>query len=178
MAGVNRHISKEPLNSLVNIELKGGGKIPLLEQALECARGRAGMQIELKGVGVASAAADDITRAIASGFKQEQLLVSSFDQQELFNFKRLMPGVPLGLLVYGYPLNCLGLARELGVISVHVNCDFVTANRVSQLKAAGYKVYVYTVNDLEELKTLLEMGVDGVFSDFPDKMLAASLPAA
>ncbi|MFO0417060.1 MAG: glycerophosphodiester phosphodiesterase [Pseudomonadota bacterium] len=134
--------------------------------------GRAGLQIELKGTGAASVVATDLKRALSAGLGAERLLVSSFDHQELYRFKQMIPEVRLGLLVYGYPLNCLGIARRLGVFSVHLNVEYVTAERVNQLKKAGYKVYVYTVNDSDELKALSALGIDGVFSDFPDRILA------
>jgi glycerophosphoryl diester phosphodiesterase len=172
MSGVNQLVAKQSLSQLQSIELKGGGRIPLLERVIQVVDGRAGLQIELKGTGAASVVATDLKRALSAGLGAERLLVSSFDHQELYRFKQMIPEVRLGLLVYGYPLNCLGIARRLGVFSVHLNVEYVTAERVNQLKKAGYKVYVYTVNDSDELKALSALGIDGVFSDFPDRILA------
>jgi glycerophosphoryl diester phosphodiesterase len=38
------------------------------------------------------------------------------------------------------------------------------------------KVYVYTVNDVREANGLAQLGIDGIFTDFPDKMLKAQDP--
>jgi glycerophosphoryl diester phosphodiesterase len=84
-----------------------------------------------------------------------------------------MPEIPIGVLVYGYPLNCLGIARRLGASSVHFNLDAVSKERILKVKRAGFKVYVYTVDDPEDIKLLISWGVDGVFSNFPERVLAA-----
>jgi len=44
---------------------------------------------------------------------------------------------------------------------------------VSSLNRAGHDVVVYTVNDLENMKLLLELGVQGIISDRPDLLLQA-----
>jgi glycerophosphoryl diester phosphodiesterase len=56
---------------------------------------------------------------------------------------------------------------------VHFNLDAVSKERVLKVKRAGFKVYVYTVDDPEDIKLLISWGVDGVFSNFPERVLAA-----
>jgi glycerophosphoryl diester phosphodiesterase len=42
---------------------------------------------------------------------------------------------------------------------------------VRTLQKAGYRVFVYTVNDADDIRWLQAIGVDGVFSNFPELAL-------
>ncbi|MFT4244989.1 MAG: glycerophosphodiester phosphodiesterase family protein [Micrococcaceae bacterium] len=46
--------------------------------------------------------------------------------------------------------------------------DFVTPRFVTKAKAANLPVYVWTVNDVAQMQKLLDMGVDGIFTDRAD----------
>ena len=48
--------------------------------------------------------------------------------------------------------------------------EFVDARLVADAKARGLEVYVYTVNDPEEYRRLAALGIDGVFTDYPDRL--------
>jgi glycerophosphoryl diester phosphodiesterase len=47
----------------------------------------------------------------------------------------------------------------------------VSKERVSRLQAAGYRVFVFTANDPEDIIELVLLRVDGIFSDFPERVL-------
>jgi glycerophosphoryl diester phosphodiesterase len=173
MTGTKGLVSKQSIKALKALPLPKNQSIPLLSEVLGKFKGRVSLQVELKGANIATAAAAELKAALANGWDQNSLLVSSFDQAELMTFKRLVPEIPIGVLVYGYPLNCLGIARRLGASSVHFNLDAVSKERVLKVKRAGFKVYVYTVDDPEDIKLLISWGVDGVFSNFPERVLAA-----
>lgn len=66
---------------------------------------------------------------------------------------------------YTPPMQALQVPENLGYLSV-VTRDFVeTAHRLN------LKVHVWTVNEKEDMKRLIEMGVDGVMTDYPDRLL-------
>jgi glycerophosphoryl diester phosphodiesterase len=171
MTGVNGLVSKQSLKDIQALSLPKGLKIPLLRDVLSKFRGRTSFQIEMKGAGTGLIVAEELNAAIALGWQPESFLVSSFDHSELLTLKTLAPHVPRGVLVYGYPLNCIGIARKLGVVSVHIDIDAVSKERISRIQQAGFKVYVYTVDDPEDITMLREWGADGVFSNFPERVL-------
>jgi glycerophosphoryl diester phosphodiesterase len=166
-----RAISSLSIASLSSLTLPNGEKIPLLREVLSTFRGKVSLQIELKGAGAAEASAGEIFIALQSGWKPSELLVSSFDYEELALFKTLHPSIPVGLLIYGYPLNCIKTAKKFGATSVHINLDAVSEDRVNKLRENGFKVYVYTINDLSDISYLYSLGVDGIFTDYPDRVL-------
>ncbi|MBL0710240.1 MAG: glycerophosphodiester phosphodiesterase, partial [Colwellia sp.] len=47
------------------------------------------------------------------------------------------------------------------------NVDFISKHFVEDAHARGLKVFVYTVDELEDINTMKSFGVDGIFSNFP-----------
>jgi glycerophosphoryl diester phosphodiesterase len=41
---------------------------------------------------------------------------------------------------------------------------------VQTIKAAGYSLFVWTVNEEEDMKRLINIGVDGIITDRPDRL--------
>ena len=152
------------------LDAGGGQKIPLLHEVLEHLRGRVGLNIELKTAdGTAAATATALRQALASGWKAEQFLVSSFHLPELRDFKRRLPEVALGVLLCGVPLNLAEAATDLGAQVVSLDRDFADPALVADAHARGMKVYVFTVNEREDIARFRAAGIDGVFTDFPDR---------
>ena len=98
-------------------------------------------------------------------------LVSSFDVAALRLCRSMMPELGLSLLLRHWDEQCLKTAQELGCISIHLSRRIVTRERVQELKNAGYKVCVYTVNHREEAMAYFDWGVDSIFTDYPDLIL-------
>jgi len=49
----------------------------------------------------------------------------------------------------------------------------VSLDNIQKAHLQGFRVLVYTVNDPDDMKKLLSLGVDGIFTDFPDRLLDA-----
>lgn len=69
-------------------------------------------------------------------------------------------------------MNTPQMAQSLGAYSVHIDLETVTPKRVSTLHELGFKVFVYTVNEPTDISAMRAIGVDGVFSDYPDRVLS------
>lgn len=163
-------VERQSLHFLRSLDAGHGEKIPLFAEVLELVRGRARLQVELKGPGSAPSVAQLLGRAISEGTAPESFLVSSFDSEQTALFKRLLPQVPAACLTYGFPRRPAELAASLAAVSFHLNLDAVTPARVKELHASGLKVFVYTVNSDADLRYAKAAGVDGVFTDFPDRI--------
>jgi glycerophosphoryl diester phosphodiesterase len=172
IAGVKGLLRDQTLSKLASVQLPKDQRIPLLSETLNKLQGRVSLQVELKGSHSGAVAAKELNTALNQGWRPESLLVSSFDHEELFIFKNLAPLIPIGVLIYGYPLNCLNVARRLGAVSVHINTDSISQRRIAKIHQAGFKVYVYTVDDPDEIRLLKSWGVDGIFSNFPERVIA------
>ena len=95
-------------------------------------------------------------------------LVSSFDMEALKLCRSLAPELPIGLLLDKWQEDWQVLAHDLTCYSVHLSKRATRADRVQAIKAAGYLVYVYTVNRKRQANKFFGWGVDAIFSDYPD----------
>lgn len=166
-------VDEQSFGYLRSLDAGKGQRIPTLEEVFDVVRGKAGVNVEIKHAGAVALLAVFLRECFASGWSLENVIVSSFDHRALKAFKQLVPEARIGVLLYGLPLENAACAAELGAYSLHADDDFVDAELVDDAHRRGLKVYVYTVNDLDALKRMRALGVDGVFSDYPDRILGA-----
>jgi glycerophosphoryl diester phosphodiesterase len=166
------HLIEQPLDYLRKLDAGKGQQIPTLEEALDLIEERVGINIELKTWnGCAAAVAAVLRNYLGDGWRAEKFLVSSFHLPELWEFKQALPEVPIAVLYAGVPIEWAGIASELGAGSLNIADDFVDTKLIADAHARGLKLNVYTVNHVEEIARLRALGVDGIFSDYPERAL-------
>jgi glycerophosphoryl diester phosphodiesterase len=157
---------------LAGLDAGEGEPIPTLWQVMEAIAGRAELHIELKGAHTADEVAMLTRRAEALlGFTPAHWVVSSFHHPELARFAALRPEIRLGALTATIPFTLAEFAAELGAWSLNCDVDFVDAALVMDAHRRGLKVLVYTVDHTADLAALVAMGVDGIFTNRPDRFL-------
>ena len=165
-------IDQQSLEYLRSLDAGQGQKIPTLQQALDLIDQRMGVNVELKTWnGTAAAVAKVLRDYVAQGWPLDKLLVSSFHLPELYEFHELAPEIPVGVLLCGVPLDWAGCAAELDARALNLSDEFVDERLVADAHARGLKVYVYTVNHPDEIVRMKALGIDGVFTDFPERAL-------
>ncbi|WP_282604661.1 glycerophosphodiester phosphodiesterase [Pelagibius sp. Alg239-R121] len=100
-------------------------------------------------------------------------LMSSFSRRSLEALQKQAPKLPRGYLVEELPDDWSSIAKDLGCVTIHHYAKAVTARQVTETKAAGYGLAVYTVNDPEQARELLEWGIDCLITDAPDVIAQA-----
>ena len=144
----------------------GGQKIPTLEEALHAARCRIGLILELKAEGLAY----DICGIIrASGFPGE-IIYASFLHDELQHVRRADPDARTLVLFKRLPKDPAAEAIKLQATHVGLRFDTTTLPLVKALHKARLTVFVYTVNKPADIARMRALGVDGIVSDYPDRM--------
>ena len=156
---------------LRTLDAGGGQRIPTLKEVCEVIRYQACINIELKGPDTAAPVAALIGDLVAKGWNRNAILVSSFNHRELVAMKQFDKRIQLGALIYGLPVDDSRLAEELGAFSVHPSLEFLDKRFVDDAHSRDLKVYVYTVNHLEDIVRMHQLGVDGVFTNFPERVL-------
>lgn len=160
---------------LAGLDAGEGEPIPTLWQVMEAIAGKAELHIELKGAQTADEVARLTRRAEAElGFTPAHWVVSSFHHPELARFAALRPEIRLGALTSTIPLTLAKFAAELGAWSLNCDLDFVDEALVMDAHRRGLKVLVYTVDHTADLAALAAMGVDGIFTNRPDRFLTAA----
>lgn len=158
------------LASLRAVDAGGGAAIPLLEEVLDLLPATVGINIELKGPDTARPLAGLLAGGNGAGYRNRDLLVSSFDHALLKEFRELNDGIPAAPLFSRWRGDPVQIARDFGGGYINLSRKLITPERCRVCTSAGLKVLVYTVNEPKEARRLFDMGVTGLFTDFPDRI--------
>lgn len=167
------YLSRQTFASLRELDAGHGERIPTLLEVCELVRGRAFLNIELKGPGTAAPVSAVITRLVEKeGWSFDSFLVSSFTVRELQVLRREGPcEIPVGLLLSRPTHFWRRIASLLQAAAVNPSARFVSEKMVRQAHSEGWKVFPFTVNEAVQIQKMRAIGVDGVFTDFPDRVL-------
>jgi glycerophosphoryl diester phosphodiesterase len=94
--------------------------------------------------------------------------VSSFQLPALIALRELAPRIAVGVLFRLVPRGWSELAGRLGVVMIGADHRRLRPRRVAAIRAAGFQLAAFTVNDPARAALLFEWGVTSVFSDAPD----------
>jgi glycerophosphoryl diester phosphodiesterase len=173
--GGRGEIADATLAEVRALDAGGGARVPTLDELLDDFGARIPFNLELKkGTraeydGMEALALEAVrARGIA-----ERTLFSSFYDPVLARLRALAPEARIGLLISRkYPVRILERARAVGAEAIHPEAELVDAALVDAAHEAGLAVYVFTVDDADEMRRLLGLGVDGLFTNHPDRMRA------
>ena len=99
--------------------------------------------------------------------------VSSFSRMSLAAARALKPEWPRGFIAWEVPEDWPKALVALGCTSFHLHQAYVTPEVAAEVKAAGYQLASYTVNDAETARELAAWGVDAFISDTPERLTGA-----
>jgi glycerophosphoryl diester phosphodiesterase len=155
-----------------------GVRVPLLDEVLETFS-QMRMIVEVKQV--APSVVEPMLAIIDCVGMRRRVLVASEHQEPLDEIRRLAPDIPTNFSYFesGYFLQAMASrdaayrppGAAVQIPRRYENWDLVTAESVAFAHRLGLEVHVWTVNDPAEMNELLDLGVDGLISDFPRRAL-------
>ncbi len=164
-------IGKMPLSELKQLQVSNHYKIPTLEEVLDVINRTCLLNIELKGRCTAAKTAEVIETYInQKGWEYSDFLVSSFQHHELEDVFKLNKNIPLGVLTKASVFEALELAKTINAVAIHPNFALLTKENVKRAQSKGFKVNTWTVNDADTILRMKRYGVDGIISDYPDRL--------
>lgn len=164
-------VSDLTLTEIKALDIKEGQKIPTLEEALDVIARKTKVIIELKHAEVVDPTAMLVQRYIDThGWSHDEILITSFDHYFLARFRELCPGVGLAPILAGVPIGYAEFGERLGAYSVNMAFPFLNKAFIDDAHRRGLKVFAWTVNELEDIAWVTALGVDGIFSNFPDRI--------
>lgn len=165
------YIYQQSFDYLRTLDAGNGEKIPTLQEVCQLVNSQACLNIELKGENTAEPVAELLSDMIDNGWDKESFLVSSFRHRELLKVKQLIPEINLGALIHGLPVDDAKFARDLGAFSVHPSSECIDQQFIDDAHARCLRIYVYGVNHIEDIARMYKMGADGVFTNYPERVL-------
>jgi len=147
-----------------------GERVPTLDEILEFARTEdVTFYLEMKesqGWGFEQSLIGALRRADA----MKRVVVISFDAEKLATIKRIDPELATGFLVEKPTTQSIEKAVALGSKQFLPRADTISPEVIASAHRANLLVVVWTVNEIEDMHTVIALGVDGIISDYPDRL--------
>lgn len=146
-------------------------KIPTLEEVLNIVPEEVLINIEIKNLAAERRPIEQkVIDILIKNNRIKDAIISSFDHLSLKTIREINKDVKIGVLLYAYLLDPWGYIKKhnFDAHSIHPAEEYLNTDFVKKAHENGYKVYSYTVNDLETANELKKMGVEAIISDYPD----------
>ena len=174
ITGAKGKIKRKKIAGLRKLDAGRGEHIPTLKEVLDLCDAKININVELKSKRAAMTTAMIIRNSIRTGhWKNEHFFVSSFFYKELRRFHEVCPEIPIGLLYNRRPKKLKKRIKQFNPISVHLNVSHIKKKWIEMVHKYELKVYVWSVDDPDIAAILVSEGVDGFFSNYPDRMIKA-----
>jgi len=145
-----------------------GERVPTLAEVIELTRGKCALNVELKGAAVEA----EVCRLLQAYDVVGDTIVSSFDWNALAAARKIDPALPLGVLTDRRGDAMLQAAARLNAVSVHPRYDLVSAALVEKAHREGFKVLVWTIDNVARMRRMIRLGVDGIMTNYPARLAA------
>ena len=164
-------VMDKPFIELRALDAGEGQQIPTLAEVLELVDNQVAINIELKGPGTAYPVFQVVDQFIKDGrYTLDRFVISSFNHPELNHFKALAPEASIGCLISCIPADLAAIAGSVQAEYLNVSGEFISQELVDDAHRRGLKIMVYTVNELDDIAYIKGLGVDGIFSNYPDRI--------
>lgn len=165
-------ISHYSFDQLRELDAGKGQRIPTLDEVLAIIPEQCLLNIEIKGINNPLLLIEAIDRAILlHGISSQQILLSSFNHHHLSYIAKHRPELSIGALTASLPIDYANFASVLNAYSVHICISSVNEDFVKDAHLRELKVFVYTVDEFDDIAMLERIGVDGIFSNHPQQAL-------
>lgn len=158
------------INQFTALELKKF-EIPTLIEVLDLANQKCFINIELKGIGTAKPVVHLIEHYISEkNWNYNDFLVSSFDWKMLEEVHSLNPKIRIGVLTEKAVGETLVFAKKIKAFSIHPDYSLLSKENVALMQENEFEVYPWTVNSKADIQKIKLYNVNGIISDFPDRI--------
>lgn len=163
-----------------------GEKVPTLREAIDLVHGNADILIDIKSKGhefydnfaevivdIIDEKEDNKEWCIVQSYEQEYL-EHAYARDSTIKMKKIMMGEDESML-FSFYLNSKSFMTNRNkhhfFETINPHYSTLSQRRIFRLHAKGYKVHTYVVNEREEMIKMLNMAVDGIITDFPDRLM-------
>ncbi len=167
LTGVHSLIKNNNLEEIKKLDAGEGEQIPTLQELIAIAKGKIGLQLEIKSTG--------LLEKMIQILRKEDLIhnsiISSFMLDELIKLKEIEPKIKIGFLLPTELVQSRLIKRKIlrcakeGFYAIHPHFSRVNREIVEFTHTKGLKVNVWTVNDSDVMKNLIQMDVDAIITD-------------
>ena len=151
-------------------ELNGFG-IPTLKEVIHLVNRKCVINIEIKDAKATNKVVALIQKFISEKeYNYNQFQISSFDWEVLEQVSLLNPKLLIGVLTDENLENALPFAKKINAYSINPFYKLLDKEKVTLLQRNGFLVFPWTVNEFTDIEKMKSFNVDGIISDFPDRI--------
>ncbi len=169
VTGQSGVVEELTLSELKKMKVDGAHQIPLLSEVFDIVDHCCFINIELKTGKAAEPVLRLIEKYVAKGWRFSQFLISSFDWPALQHIRALHPEIPLGVLTETDLALAAAFAKTIHAETIHPHFHLLNKENIKLLQK-DFRVFVWTVNEPEDILNMKSLGVEAIITDFPDRI--------
>jgi glycerophosphoryl diester phosphodiesterase len=163
-------LEKGFVNTIATTKLQQLG-VPTLSEVLDLVNKRCLVNIEIKD----TKATDFVVKLIQNyisenNWNYSDFIISSFDWSVLESIHSTNSQIALGVLTENTLEEALIFAQKINAYSIHPYYQLLTKEKVTLYQDNGFLLFPWTVNETHEIEKLKTFTVNGIISDFPDRL--------
>lgn len=159
------YIRDMTLEQIQALEIAPGQRVPSLAEVFAAVEGRAALMIELKVRNVVREVLE-----LAAGTPEIPVYYASFLHSELLQVRKREPAAKTIALIDAVPVSSTAFAVEAQATHAGIAFDSLEPAFIRTLRDAGIGVFTWTVDDPRDIARARAFGVDGIISNFPDRL--------
>ncbi|TDP58687.1 glycerophosphodiester phosphodiesterase [Flavobacterium dankookense] len=141
--------------------------VPTLADVFTLVKNQCSINIEIKEYEATQPVLDMLQSA---AFDVEKIIISSFDWYVLKDIRFQNGTIKLGVLTETYLDLAIDFATFIKAFAIHPYYHLLTIQNVEKIKEKGLKLYTWTVNEPEDITFVKQLGVDGIITDYPERV--------
>ncbi|MEK6452296.1 MULTISPECIES: glycerophosphodiester phosphodiesterase [unclassified Myroides] len=170
LTNVTGNIEDYTYNELQKVKVNGVYQIPTLEKIIEVINRKAVLNIELKGNNTAEETHQLIQLFINKGWTNTDFIISSFKWNELEKMRSLNNSIDIAVLTEEEPADAIAFALQINAVAINPYHKDLNVLNASKIREANLKIYPWTVNDQEDINRMKELKVDGIITNYPERI--------
>jgi glycerophosphoryl diester phosphodiesterase len=141
--------------------------IPTLQDVFQLVNNQCDINIEVKEIKAVKSILDLIDSNI---FSKDKILISSFDWNALQEVRFHDDEIRIGVLIETNLELALAFAKFIKAYAIHPQYKLLNKENVAQMQSQNFKVFPWTVNDQTDITFVKFLNVDGIITDYPDRI--------
>ncbi len=167
----NGAVTDLTLAELKELDAGNGEKLPTLAEVFDFLDRRIMVMVEIKGDDLAKPTAKLIEQHVnQKGWRYDQFQVISFDHHQLLEIHKLNPKIHTGANIAGIPIHYAEFATHAKARAANPCINHITEAFVKDAHKRKLQVFTWTPNTHTLISKARALGVDGILSDYPDRL--------
>lgn len=164
-------VNKLSFQELKAFRIENQFEIPTLTEVFDLVNRNCLINVELKGNGTAIPVVKLIEQyVLGKNWNYNDFIISSFDWNMLKEVHFLNPKISIGVLTEESLGQALAFAKKIKAFSIHPDYHLLSKENVALMQENGFEVFPWTVNTTSAIQKIKSFNVNGVISDFPDRI--------